>query len=181
MYFLRSAHRELAPSNTTCDIFNNERNEENESKRITQHHIDDRIDYLYKSEGGKNKMAKIFSDICVQTLGIGMDLYMMVDLDGDLTNKLVNMLNRALMSDYHNAVSVFIYDRISNSDLLVLDCRLEVDGRGNHSICIIAFHQKLETATGIRYNDSISEIEHKSARYIDNNPDISNDIQDALY
>lgn len=180
LLFLSLLHEE-ATNGLRYDIFHNEEEETRETKRLTQHDVDERLDYLYKAEGGRSKVCEILSDIAIQCAGLGFSLYVLVDLDGDPIQELYDEINRCLFSDYRNEVELIESSRDTTSDLNKLTCEIRsVSGR-QLPIIMFAFHTDLEDTVGIIEGDTEEIKIRKIRRYISNSEGTISSITDELY
>lgn len=180
LLFLRELHI-MNQSSENYDMFHNEKSETKETKRITQHMIDNRYNFLYKAEGGRQNLSIIFSDISLQVLSMGMNVYILADLDGEPTSEFLSEINKYLTLDYGNSVQIIEDYRYMNTDMVILDCTLEVVTDDNMDVIILAFHDSLEEATGIHNGDSSSKKIEKIRNYIQNKSTVINDCVGNLY
>lgn len=178
--FLSALHREYR-RDKKFDIFDNQNEETSETKRIIQHEVDTNFEYLYKCEGGRPNLCQIFSDISVHLSGRDIELYVLVDLDGDSVDDLYNEMGKYLTSDYGNKVKLVENSKSSNEDFCILDCTLEIISGSDKQIDIFAFHNSLEEVTGIYKGEERASKREKIERYIQNCPNIIEDITSILY
>ncbi|WP_143416391.1 hypothetical protein [Halobacterium hubeiense] len=153
--------------------------EVSQTKWLRQQTADDRFDYLYKSEGGDGELIKKFKSHSLVFTKFSMRV--LIDLDGGSFQDRIEEFNNKLSEDYGNKVRVDVESRHSNSDLIIAESTLRIEGDENRNLPILAFHESLEDVAGIFDGDSVETRRTKIQRYISNNPSIVSDISDCIY
>jgi len=146
---------------------------------LRQHKVDNRFDYLYKSEEGLGNLIKQFR--AHSLLFDDMYLCLLVDLDGRSFTSLLEKINGKLNEDYGNKVRVSTDDRERLQDLCIVDATLEVTMSENNDLPIIAFYENLESAASINRGDDRHVKTQKIDRYLEQNPDVIDSIESSFY
>ncbi|WP_154660563.1 hypothetical protein [Halopiger goleimassiliensis] len=178
VYLLELAHKKKDIGDN-YDKYLTEEAKDDQTKRLRQHLADDQFEVLYKSEEGYGNLIKKFRSHSL--MFTSFSLYILIDLDGDSLSGFFDDLNRSLTEEYQNKVEVVPGDNISNQDMVISDAVLKIEGSDNRSLPVMAFYESLEDVTTIQYSDDRSEKIRKIYRYMDNNPDICDDIISTIY
>lgn len=181
VWFLSLLHNKYS-DHDRFDYFDNESDGGiTESKRISQHAIDTNYKFLYKAEGGRPNISIIFSDVAQSLVGMDIETFMLVDLDGGDTSELYEELNKYLTIDYKNYSSIVEINRSSNEQMYILDTVLKNDSRNNMPVKIFAFYSDLEDVTGIIHGEERSSKMRKIWTYINDNDSVCDDMAAELY
>ncbi|MDQ2072712.1 hypothetical protein RBH20_09210 [Haloarcula sp. H-GB4] len=176
--FLRLVHKiERIPD--SYDIFLTEEDDESQTKRLRQYLVDDRFDIMYKSEGGVTRLIKKFKSHSL--MFENFSLYLLVDLDGNGFSDFFTDLNDALTEDYGGKVQVSKSGQTTNTDMIICNCDIEINNSQNRPLPIMAFHNSLEAATGLKYSEPRSTKIRKMKAYLENNPTILTDIVSTIH
>ncbi|WP_147299468.1 hypothetical protein [Haloferax sp. Atlit-6N] len=180
--FLEALHT-LSGVEEYCDRFNNEQSDETQTQRIRQHRIGTSISYLYKCEGGRSEVEKIYAREGPSIGEKGLRTVLMLDMDDDTSfGSVLDSLNSSLWEEWGNRVSLAANGNTKfTNDFIIKECLLEGNGEIFDEPTIITFYNDMETATGMSYGVSPSKKKQQAEQYFRDHPDEAEALIDALY
>jgi hypothetical protein len=90
-----------------CDRFNNEESDVTQTKRVRQHRYGNSISYLYKCEGGRSKLEKIYAREAPSIGDYGLDTVLMLDMDDDTSfSQVIDSLNSNIYDEWGGSYSL---------------------------------------------------------------------------
>jgi hypothetical protein len=166
-----------------CDKFNNKESDETQTQRIRQHRIGTSISYLYKCEGGRPEVEKIYAREGPSIGEKGLRTVLMLDMDDDGSfNAVLESLNRSLWEEWRNRISLAVNETMKlTDDFIIKECVLEGKGEIFNEPTIITFYSNMEKATGMSYGVSYSRKKQQAEQYFRNHPDEEEALINALY
>jgi len=167
LLFLRQLHY-LVRNDLLFDTFNNELSDSSQSSRLTQHRVGETCEFLYKSEGGLDKLIDMFSDISVDICELPLDMILLADLDGYSYQHFLTNFNSRLSDEMEISAEIEVDEMNWNEEFVFLRCHLLVEGSKADHFKILAFHHDLEIAAEFADGDSKAEKINKLNQYIKN-------------
>lgn len=166
-----------------CDRFNNQESDETQTQRIRQHRIGTSISYLYKCEGGRPEVEKIYAREGPSIGEKGLRTVLMLDMDDDSSfSAVLESLNSSLWEEWGSQISLTTNGNTEfTADFIIKECLMEGNGEIFDKPTIIAFYNDMETATGISYGVPFSTKKQQAERYFRNQPDEAEVLVDVLY
>lgn len=166
-----------------CDRFNNEESDETQTQRIRQHRIGASISYLYKCEGGRSEVEKIYAREGPAIGKEGLRTILMLDMDDDDDfSAVLDSLNSSLWEEWGDRLSLAANGNVKfTKDFVLKECSLEGDGELFDEPKIIAFYDDMEAATGMSYGIRFSKKKQQAEKYFKSQPDETEVLIDALY
>lgn len=180
--FLEQLHIQSGVSKE-YDQFNNQKSDETQTQRIRQHRIGTSISYLYKCEGGRSKLEKIYAREGPSIGQEGLHAVLMLDMDDDSSfSAVLDSLNSCLWEEWGNEISLVVTgDTRFTEDFIIKECSLEGNGEVYDEPTIITFYNDMEAATGISYGISYDSKKRQAEEYFINNSEVTEVLADALY
>lgn len=170
--FLSEAHKLIDETSPFAVYFNDGQGPGNQDVRLNQHMMSDSPELLYKSEGGRTEIARIFAHICMNTLPKDINVEILVDLDGDPYHELEGEITRELTRNFGNRYEFVEENRESYVDLLELEYRIGAVSGDRDTIGIIAFSDSLEEQVNILDTDDKPTKIQKINSYLGNRPPV---------
>lgn len=178
---LSKVHRMIDGTSPFAVYFNDGEGPGNQDVRLNQHMMSDSKDMIYKSEGGRSEIARIFAHICMNVIPKNFKLEILVDLDGDPYHELEDEFNRELTRNFGNRYEFVEETRAYYPDLLELEYRIGAVSGDQDTIGITAFSDSLEEQTNILDTDDKPTRIQKIISYLDDNPPIFEVLQSRLF
>lgn len=175
--FLRVCHRRVT-DRRDFDTFLADEADDTQEKRIRQHRVDDEIRWLYKAEGGRSRVVKKFRSNALRLEAV--DLVLLVDLDGEAYETFETGFNETLDEHYDGNLRVESRDRRSTEDLQAHDCAVVVGGTEAYRFDLLAFHDDLESATGVERGEDRATYREKFERYVADNDPVRETVGDTV-
>lgn len=166
-----------------CDRFNNQERDETQTQRIRQHRIGTSISYLYKCEGGRSEVEKIYAREGPSIGEQGLRTVLMLDMDDDGSfSAVLESLNSSLWEEWGDRVSLAANGSTKfTEDFIIKECLLEGSGEIFDEPKIITFYNDMETATGMSYGVSPSKKRQQAEQYFRDHSDEAEALIDVLY
>ncbi|WP_144060689.1 hypothetical protein [Salinarchaeum sp. Harcht-Bsk1] len=166
-----------------CDRFNNQESDETQTQRIRQHRIGTSITYLYKCEGGRSEVEKIYAREGPSIGEKGLRTVLMFDMDDDSSfSDVLDSLNSSLWKEWRNRISLSANRHIDiTSDFIIKECTLGGNGEIFDEPIVITFFNDMETATGMSYGAPFSKKKQEAEQYFRDRPNETESLIDALY
>lgn len=175
--FLKVIHQRFAGKN--YDIFIDQEAGDSQDIRVRQHKLDTKIEYLYKSEGGRSEVIKKFRANPIEFREF--KFIILVDLDGDDISDFMDRLHEKLKEHWSDRIIVNPQKTNQNAHLLFYVCEVLVNDTVEYEFDLIAFRESLETVTHIYDENDRSRHLDKINYYIDHCPCIIEDVADILF
>lgn len=175
--FLKVLHR-WATERRDYDTFLAEETDDTQEKRIRQHRVDDELRWLYKAEGGRSKVLKKFRSNALRLEAV--ELIILVDLDGESYASFQETFNETLDAHYDGQLRVESRAEASNRHLQHHDCAVVVGEAESYRFDLLAFHDDLESVTGVERGDERPSYREAFSEYVDEHRTVCAGVCDVL-
>ncbi|MEZ3143424.1 hypothetical protein [Halobaculum sp. MBLA0143] len=175
--FLRVLHRRVT-DRRDYDTFLADETDDTQEKRIRQHRVDDATRWLYKAEGGRSRVLKKFRSNALRLAAV--ELVLLVDLDGEAYGTFEEQFNDTLDEHYDGKLRVTSRGRRATDHLQAHDCGVIVGGTEEYRFDLLAFHDDLETVTGVERGEDRSTYREKLAQYVADNEVVRETVRETV-
>lgn len=146
---LLSTIHETLNTRSNYNSFINQDAEIDQTARLTHHRTGSEFEYLYKAEGGRSEVIRIFARTVVHLCDFDFDLTILVDLDGEPLSVFQSELDSEFVEVHRNRVRIEYGPIIAESSLIKVPCKILIQNSIEGEFNLLAYAESLEDETGI--------------------------------